>query len=233
MTTSKGKLDAVYSALVAILNNIGAYVEGLSPTTCSRILQLFASMSAPSFLLANETNHTLLCSLLEFINAIVEHQFASMPHPSKLLYRAQVADKYQKIHIWFTVSSRRENGSKPSEASLLKVDSRSSNVKIGSGKRTQAQMTVSPVPPRSRSKTYAGHRARDCRRLIYQKRIALSPSEAMILMTRQSLQTLHHSLLHPFGTHELLRYRHQSMIVFPFSCEGCRKRLEARCPLGR
>ena len=38
-------------------------------------------MSAPSFLLANETNHTLLASLLDFINAIVEHNFtgASLP----------------------------------------------------------------------------------------------------------------------------------------------------------
>jgi hypothetical protein len=35
-------------------------------------------MSAPSFLLANETNHALLFSLLNFINAILEHQFTSM-----------------------------------------------------------------------------------------------------------------------------------------------------------
>lgn len=32
-------------------------------------------MSAPSFLLANETNHTLLHSLLEALNAMVEHQY--------------------------------------------------------------------------------------------------------------------------------------------------------------
>jgi hypothetical protein len=32
-------------------------------------------MSAPSFLLANETNHTLLASLLDFINIILEHKF--------------------------------------------------------------------------------------------------------------------------------------------------------------
>ena len=77
MTTSKGKLDAVYSALLAILNNIAPYIEGLGPVTCSKLLQLFASMSAPSFLLANETNHALLFSLLECINAILEHQFTS------------------------------------------------------------------------------------------------------------------------------------------------------------
>lgn len=34
-------------------------------------------MSAPSFLLANETNYTLLQSLLESMNAIIEHQYSS------------------------------------------------------------------------------------------------------------------------------------------------------------
>jgi hypothetical protein len=40
-------------------------------------MQLFNSMSSPSFLLANETNHSLLRSLLEAINAIIEHQYSS------------------------------------------------------------------------------------------------------------------------------------------------------------
>lgn len=78
MTSSKGKLDAVYPALMAILKNIGAYVERLSSTACSKILQLFVSMSSPSFLLANETNNLLLSALLEFINVVLEHQFTSM-----------------------------------------------------------------------------------------------------------------------------------------------------------
>ena len=34
-------------------------------------------MSSPSFLLANETNYLLLQSLLESMNAIVEHQYNS------------------------------------------------------------------------------------------------------------------------------------------------------------
>jgi hypothetical protein len=77
MTSSKGKLDAVYPALLAIINNIGAYAEHLSATTCSKLLQLFVSMSSPSFLLANETNHTLLSSLLEFMNTVLEHHYNS------------------------------------------------------------------------------------------------------------------------------------------------------------
>lgn len=79
MTSSKGRLDAVYPALMAILKNIGPYVEKLSSTTCSKILQLFASMSSPSFLLANETNNYLLSALLEFINVVLEHQFTRNP----------------------------------------------------------------------------------------------------------------------------------------------------------
>jgi hypothetical protein len=77
LTTGKGRLEAAYPALLAILNNIAPHVENLARATSSKILQLFASMSSPSFLLANETNHALLQSLLEALNAIVEHQYAS------------------------------------------------------------------------------------------------------------------------------------------------------------
>lgn len=161
MTTSKGKLYAVYPALLAILNNIAAYVEGLSPATCSRILQLFTSMSAPSFILANETNHTLLRSLLEFINAIIEHQFTSTLRPSNFSIMCGFADQRQKIRIWFTVSSKPESGFKPFEPSLSKADSMRLNARTGSGKRTLARTMVSLAPPRSRSKTFGGRRARN------------------------------------------------------------------------
>ncbi|KAF9891265.1 hypothetical protein FE257_004829 [Aspergillus nanangensis] len=76
ITSSKGNLTAVYPALLAIINNIAPYVEHLSPAACSKMIQLFSSMSAPSFLLANETNHTLLASVLTSINSILEHQFS-------------------------------------------------------------------------------------------------------------------------------------------------------------
>lgn len=87
MTTSKGKLDTVYPSLLMIINNIAPYIEHISPTACSKIIQLFSAMSAPSFLLANETNHTLLASLLDFINAILEHKFAGMSFCLYLLER--------------------------------------------------------------------------------------------------------------------------------------------------
>jgi len=37
-------------------------------------------MSTPGFLLSNESNHTLLSSLLEAMNAIIEHQYAENPN---------------------------------------------------------------------------------------------------------------------------------------------------------
>ena len=77
ITTSQGKLTAIYPALLAVINNIGAYMEALGLVTCSKILQLFSSMSSPSFLLASDTNHSLLRSLLEAINSVIEHQYDS------------------------------------------------------------------------------------------------------------------------------------------------------------
>lgn len=80
ITSSQGKLTAVYPALLAVINNIAAYIENLSLPACSKILQLLVSMSSPGFLFANESNHDLLQSLLESINAIIEHQYHKNPH---------------------------------------------------------------------------------------------------------------------------------------------------------
>lgn len=77
ITTSQGKLTAIYPALLAVINNIAAYLENISAPTSSKLLQLFASMSSPGFLLSNDSNHDLLQSLLESMNAIIEHQYPS------------------------------------------------------------------------------------------------------------------------------------------------------------
>ncbi|KAI1486974.1 high-temperature-induced dauer-formation protein-domain-containing protein [Biscogniauxia mediterranea] len=79
ITRSQGKLSAVYPALLAVINNIAAYLEGISAVSCSKLMQLFNSMSSPSFLLANDSNHKLLSSLLESMNAIIEHQYQKNP----------------------------------------------------------------------------------------------------------------------------------------------------------
>jgi hypothetical protein len=77
ITTSQGKLTAIYPALMAVINNIAAHLENLSASVSSKILQLFSSMSSPGFLLANDSNHDLLRSLLESMSAIIEHQYIS------------------------------------------------------------------------------------------------------------------------------------------------------------
>lgn len=77
ITTSQGKLTAVYPALLAVINNIAAYIENLSAAASSKLLQLFTSMSSPSFLLANDSNHDLLRALLEAMNSIIEHKYKS------------------------------------------------------------------------------------------------------------------------------------------------------------
>ncbi|KAJ4388932.1 hypothetical protein N0V93_006394 [Gnomoniopsis smithogilvyi] len=79
ITTSNGKLTAIYPALLAVINNIAYYLEGLSTTASTKLMQLFNSMSSPSFLLANDTNHSLLRSLLESMNSILEHQYKQNP----------------------------------------------------------------------------------------------------------------------------------------------------------
>ena len=102
ITGSKGKLDAIYPALLAIINNIAPYTRHLSTPTSSKLLQLFASMSAPSFLLANETNHSLLQSLLESINAVVEHQYTTNPN---LIYAILKSKKRIEALRAFTLES--------------------------------------------------------------------------------------------------------------------------------
>lgn len=77
LTTTKGRLESIYPALLAIINNIAPYVQHLQRATCTKLLDLFISFSSPAFLLANESNHTLLSSLLEAISAIFDHQYDS------------------------------------------------------------------------------------------------------------------------------------------------------------
>lgn len=89
ITGSKGKLDAIYPALLAIINNMAAYAQGLSLSTSTRLVQLLTSMSTPSFLLANESNHNLLQALLESISTIIEHQYASNTNLLFAVWRAR------------------------------------------------------------------------------------------------------------------------------------------------
>ncbi|KAF6845169.1 Protein HID1 [Colletotrichum musicola] len=105
ITTSQGRLTAIYPALLAVINNIAAYLEGLSPAAASKLMQLFSSMSSPSFLLANDSNHDLLRSLLESINSIVEHQYQKNP---ELIYAILRNKKRIEALRTFTLESGQE-----------------------------------------------------------------------------------------------------------------------------
>ncbi|KAK0637783.1 Ubp5-interacting protein [Lasiodiplodia hormozganensis] len=105
LTTRKGKLDAVYPALLAIVNNVAAYVQNLGRATSSKLIQLFISMSSPSFLLANESNHSLLHSLLEALNAIIEHQYPANPN---LIYAILRSRKRFQALTDFTLESAQD-----------------------------------------------------------------------------------------------------------------------------
>jgi len=105
LTTGNGKLDVVYPALLAVLKNIAAYLENLGRAPSSKLLQLFATMSSPSFLLANETNHDLLQAVLEAFNAIIEHQYAKNPN---FVYGVLRASKRFQALRDFTLESGQE-----------------------------------------------------------------------------------------------------------------------------
>lgn len=105
ITTSQGKLSAIYPALLAVINNIAPYMEGLSAASSSRLMQLFSSMSSPSFLLANETNHSLLHSLLDSINSIIENKYKR--NPELILSIARHKKRIEALRT-FTLESGQE-----------------------------------------------------------------------------------------------------------------------------
>jgi hypothetical protein len=72
-TTPKGRLEAVYPALLSIISNVTPYQLGLARATSSKIMDLFTLLSSPSFLLASESNHSLVMRLLDAINSILDN----------------------------------------------------------------------------------------------------------------------------------------------------------------
>lgn len=81
--------------------------------TGAKMMQLFNSMSSPSFLLSNDTNHTLLRSLLESMNSILEHQYKS-ELMCGLVLRKTASNGLQKIPSSWRQSCETGNVSRPS-----------------------------------------------------------------------------------------------------------------------
>lgn len=106
MTTTKGKVDAIYPALLATINNIAPYLQHLNEQSSNKLILLFSSMSAPSFLLANEGNYALLQSLLEAINAIIEHQYTSNRIFIRTILKAR--KKFESLRTFTLESGQQE-----------------------------------------------------------------------------------------------------------------------------
>ncbi|KAK9856901.1 hypothetical protein MYU51_021323 [Penicillium brevicompactum] len=129
ITTSKGNLDTVYPALLIILSNIAPYIEHTSAGACSKVIQLFSAMSAPSFLLANETNHTLLASLLDFINIVIEHKFTENPY---LVYAIlKYRQRFEAVRAFTLESGQQE------------IERQNERKKAGSSSETATSPTLS------------------------------------------------------------------------------------------
>jgi hypothetical protein len=157
--------------MLAIINNIAPHVENMARATSSKLLQLFATMSTPTFLLANETNHALLQSLLEAFNAIVEHQYSS----ELISVWCNVAKDRQKIPTSYLLCSGRSADSRFCGNLLLKVDSRRSSGLISCEKTSRMGPTASQIRWRT-----TGAQLHDLPVSgLFQKKIALSESATM------------------------------------------------------
>ncbi len=93
MTTTQGRLESIYPALLAIVHNIAPNVRDLQRATSSKLLDLFISMSSPSFLLEKEPNHQLLMQLLQAMDAILEYQAAGRSSSCSLFFLLRYASE--------------------------------------------------------------------------------------------------------------------------------------------
>ncbi|KAL0097800.1 high-temperature-induced dauer-formation protein-domain-containing protein [Phycomyces blakesleeanus] len=80
IATTRGTLSTLYPALVLTISNVSPYLKNLSVTSSSKLVGLFSSISAPGFLLADESNYRLLSYLIEAFNNIIQYQFTDNPN---------------------------------------------------------------------------------------------------------------------------------------------------------
>jgi High-temperature-induced dauer-formation protein len=126
----RSNLEAIYPALLAILNNVAPHVENLGRATSSKFLQLFSTMARPEFLLANETNHQLLQSLLEALNAIIEHQFSKNPNLVYALLRSK--RRFEALREFTLESGQEELARLQKERDEAASNSRAAGSRAGS-----------------------------------------------------------------------------------------------------
>ncbi|KAG5438788.1 hypothetical protein PCANB_002508 [Pneumocystis canis] len=124
ITTSKGVLNSLYSSMLSILVNIAPYTQNLSVLSCIKLMQLFHSFSSPSFLLANENNHTLLQYLLETFSGIIQYQMKKNLHLIYAILRS--SEKFELLRD-FTLENallevKRKQQLKKNESDNIKIE---------------------------------------------------------------------------------------------------------------
>ena len=107
MTTTQGRLESIYPALLAIVNNIAPNVRDLQRATSSKLLDLFISMSSPSFLLEKEPNHQLLMQLLQAMDAILEYQAAGRSSSRFFVLPASTLEGIRPARVFVNVPGAR------------------------------------------------------------------------------------------------------------------------------
>jgi len=103
MTTTQGRLESIYPALLAIVNNIAPNVRDLQRATSSKLMDLFISMSSPSFLLEKEPNHQLLMQLLQAMDAILEYQAAGRFSSRFFVLPPSMHERVRPTHVFANV----------------------------------------------------------------------------------------------------------------------------------
>ncbi|KAF9384144.1 hypothetical protein CPC16_008543 [Podila verticillata] len=93
IATTKRALRSLYPALISTLANVSPHLKNISPLASSRLMQLTTSFASPSFLLAEESNHGLLGSLLDTVCSILYYQASDNPHLIYALSEEQNGNK--------------------------------------------------------------------------------------------------------------------------------------------
>ncbi|KAK9332145.1 high-temperature-induced dauer-formation protein-domain-containing protein [Lipomyces starkeyi] len=73
ITTSKGRLSALYPSLLDIQINVSPHIVNIGRLTCTRLIHLFSALTTPSFVVANESNHVLADKLLLAMNGMISN----------------------------------------------------------------------------------------------------------------------------------------------------------------
>jgi len=138
-------------SLMAIINNVAPEVTNLARATSSKLMQTFARMAKPSFLLASELNVALMVALMHAINAFIECR-AEEPSNVNLLYAVwRARSRFQALRELclvdmedLTTIGAQSSTSPPSLRSSPDGSTPTAHSEKAKGKQPFVQQNVSP-----------------------------------------------------------------------------------------